>query len=59
LFNLFYLLSDGDSASHPNPRLRTIKIAERHFGKAVAETMLKSYDDPALLRSLFPDASKE
>ena len=53
LFNLFYLLTDGDSHSHPNPRSRSVNIGRTYFGEEFADKLQKSYDDPTLLRSLF------
>ncbi|QDV73641.1 hypothetical protein [Botrimarina mediterranea] len=54
VFNLFYLLTEGESHSHPNPRSRSVNIARKYFGEEFADTVQKSYDDPELLRSLFP-----
>jgi hypothetical protein len=53
LFNLLYLLTEGESHSHPNPRKRSVNIARKYFGDEFADTLQKSYDDPELLRSLF------
>jgi hypothetical protein len=54
LFNLFYLLTEGESLSHPNPRARTVRLARHFFGDTFAKTLEDSFADPQLLRSLFP-----
>jgi hypothetical protein len=54
LFNLFFLLTQGESSSHPNPRSRSVKIARQFFGTDFGNTLERSYDDPELLRTLFP-----
>jgi len=56
LFNLFFLLTEGESASHPDPRSRSVNIARHFFGQDFAATLERSYDDPDLLRSLFPQS---
>ncbi|MBA4020283.1 MAG: hypothetical protein C0483_24240 [Pirellula sp.] len=54
LFNLFFLLTEDESPSHPNPRTRSVRIARQFFGESFADALESSYENPELLRALFP-----
>ena len=52
LFNLFFLLRPEASATHPNPRDRTIRVARKFFDDQFADELERSYEDPTILESL-------
>jgi hypothetical protein len=53
LFDLLFLISAGDSQTHPDPLDRLGNIVARVYGENVADRLAKTYEDRGLLRAFF------